>query len=623
MASVNCCELRIENIVDRLYWEVFRLSPTTAHLHIILTHLTEKWMTQERISHRGPYLMTDAERNSSSAAEKGKQSELISTLYGQNNTAPPKRDTMSRRKDLIDLIRRYGDGGSSGVIQDIVSANTRWITDRLSCLSQQEQIRMLDRIREVFLAYLDSIPEAEAQARETCRQLRIRRDGAAGAEGGDNIDAEPLKELLDYVRRQFLAESPETHLRIVCCATGLSWLFLGAALRKAMNSNWDTLRVFLEEPQSPEPALPAVSMGSGQAETTMVSAPKRRTTKDVDVHSELVAKFEELFGPDAAARPEPTPAQKRKADMDNQDALDLLMYQASDTEETKRIWESLKNHSEGEDPEATEEGVPGKYFTMRSPKGIYPIIYQIDRMALPEKHKRIYVAERLDCAIMLLEDGDLSLTFFVSNPAPDGNHLLIFNFFEDQSQVHVNSGFLDYDQVKLSTVPTVLNIVCIQRNGKLPPELEKHFTLDASVHHAPEEKEFAYTFDPEKTFIILDPETTLEIKPELYMENGELRGRVMMTPYKKYFVFQIRSKGHGDSIPLSDYEIGMAYKEGTMKLEKNYRKALHYLKIAASDGSAEAYEELAEFYERGLGCIPNPERAARMREEAQALRSDA
>lgn len=71
MASTNRGELRIDNIVERLYGDVFGI-PNEARNHgeVLLTHLTAKWMTEEETKNpaksarggksRGPYLCSDA-----------------------------------------------------------------------------------------------------------------------------------------------------------------------------------------------------------------------------------------------------------------------------------------------------------------------------------------------------------------------------------------------------------------------------------------------------------------------------------------------------------------------------------------------------------------------------------
>ena len=71
MASTNRGELRIDNIVERLYGDVFGIPDEARnHREVLLTHLTVKWMTEEETKNpaksarggksRGPYLCSDA-----------------------------------------------------------------------------------------------------------------------------------------------------------------------------------------------------------------------------------------------------------------------------------------------------------------------------------------------------------------------------------------------------------------------------------------------------------------------------------------------------------------------------------------------------------------------------------
>lgn len=599
MASIQTNELRIDNIVDRLYGKVFGIEPAAPHSQIIFTHLTEKWMGHEHCALRDPYLMPEDLRRKSSPAEKGKQSELIATLYGQSYTMPPKRDSMSRRRDLIELIISRRENGNSQVIQDMISANVRWITDRIGILSREEQMKKLELMRAVFLDYLEQIPQTEQQIREEC---------SAGS--GDNIDSLVLMELLRYVRHQFYPEFRDIHTRIVANATGLTWLFLAAALRKAMNSSWEKMQQFLVRCPDVETRLPEAPMSAPIAEVQ-----SNCSSKDFDIHQSLLKKFDTLYANPKEPEYRLDLDQEWLKEMDRQDASDLLSFQASRSAEMIDI-----GNKATEQEENGETGIQGKYFSLVTPVGKYPIIYQIDRMALPERRKWIFATERLDCAIELLENHELRFTFFVDHPAPDGNHLIYMNFGEET--VYIHSAFMDYNCIKIG-----LNSAAIRLGSHSATECEilhafnNHAMLNPSVFHLSEDHEYSYSVDPEHPIVILNSSTTEEVKPELYRENGILKGRLFLKSNTEYLCFRIYSNHSASAHTLSDYDLGKAYKNGTMKLNKDYEKAHKYLKLAAAAKDARAFDELAELYDKGLGCIQNPKRAKQLRLDAQVLKS--
>ena len=57
-----------------------------------------------------------------------------------------------------------------------------------------------------------------------------------------------------------------------------------------------------------------------------------------------------------------------------------------------------------------------------------------------------------------------------------------------------------------------------------------------------EYKEFTYTPNLKRPITIIDPETTEEIKPILYMDEktNEVKGKCKLKPYKSYFAFEVR-----------------------------------------------------------------------------------
>ena len=179
----------------------------------------------------------------------------------------------------------------------------------------------------------------------------------------------------------------------------------------------------------------------------------------------------------------------------------------------------------GENNKKMEEDkeLQGKYFSITEAEGTRTVIYQINRTEKEYlKTSPKYTVERL-----LYSDSIIGThkkrTFYVENPAPDGNPLIILSFAKER--IVVNMGFLDYDTVKISKKPKAVKCSTLYNDDQN------------------EYKEFAYTPNMKRPFSIIDPETTEEIKPTLYFdeETNEVRGKCKLQPNKKYFVFEVKS----------------------------------------------------------------------------------
>ena len=159
---------------------------------------------------------------------------------------------------------------------------------------------------------------------------------------------------------------------------------------------------------------------------------------------------------------------------------------------------------------------------MKDRKDMNTVIYQVNKTEKEFlKTSPKYTVERLDYIEELVGDYKRK-TFFVDNPAPEGNPLVILSFAKEK--VLVNMGFLDSDVVKLSKKP-------------MPISFKTLYSEKATEY-----KEFFYTPNMKRPISIIDPETTEEVKPILYFdeEANEVRGKCKLKPYKKYFAFEIR-----------------------------------------------------------------------------------
>ena len=163
----------------------------------------------------------------------------------------------------------------------------------------------------------------------------------------------------------------------------------------------------------------------------------------------------------------------------------------------------------------------GKHFSITDPKGVNTVIYQINKTKeeyLNEYPK--YTLERLDF-IEEIRGESRRKTFFVDEPQPKGNALVILSFGEER--VVINSGMLIDDEVIISKQPSLFKF------NTLYSEEEQEF------------KEFNYTPNMKRDICIIDPETTEELKPRLYFDEKEnkVKGKCKLKPYKSYFAFEV------------------------------------------------------------------------------------
>lgn len=169
-----------------------------------------------------------------------------------------------------------------------------------------------------------------------------------------------------------------------------------------------------------------------------------------------------------------------------------------------------------------EENLQGKYFSITDPQNVNTVIYQVNKTEKEYlKTSPKYTVERLDFLEEFVGEKKKK-TFFIDNPSPEGNPLVILSFGKER--VVVNMGFLDYDTIKISKKPIPMNFKTLYNE------------------ESTEYKEFSYTPNMKRPISIIDPETTEEVKPVLYFdeEANEVKGKCKLKPYKKYFAFEIR-----------------------------------------------------------------------------------
>ena len=166
----------------------------------------------------------------------------------------------------------------------------------------------------------------------------------------------------------------------------------------------------------------------------------------------------------------------------------------------------------------------GKHFSITDPENVNTVIYQINQTEkeyLANYPK--YTLQRLDYTEELR--GNLKRkTFYVDNPSEQEDELLILSFGKEK--VVVNTAILEGNKISITKKPVPLKFKSIYSEEEV------------------EFKEFTYTPNLKRPICIIDPETTEEIRPNLYLDEktNEVKGKCKLKPYKSYFAFEIRDK---------------------------------------------------------------------------------
>lgn len=170
------------------------------------------------------------------------------------------------------------------------------------------------------------------------------------------------------------------------------------------------------------------------------------------------------------------------------------------------------------------ETFQGKHFSITDPRDVSTVIYRVnetEKEYLKESPK--YTIERLPYMEELVGEAKKK-TFFVDEPSPRGEELVILSFGKDK--VVVNTGIMSENKLTISKKP-------------MPVKFDTIYSENESVY-----KEFNYTPNLQRPISIIDPETTEEVKPIVYLdkETNELKGKCKLKPYKSYFAFEIRGE---------------------------------------------------------------------------------
>ena len=170
-----------------------------------------------------------------------------------------------------------------------------------------------------------------------------------------------------------------------------------------------------------------------------------------------------------------------------------------------------------------EEFIQGKHFSITDPQNVNTVIYQINKTPKEElkENSPKYTVERLEFTEELMGEKKKK-TFYVNEPKPEGNELVILSFAKEK--VVVNVGLLEENSVTISKKP-------------IPMKFNNIYNEEETEY-----KDVEYTPNLKRPISIIDPETTEEVKPVLYFDEktNEVKGKCKLKPFKNYIAFEIR-----------------------------------------------------------------------------------
>lgn len=170
------------------------------------------------------------------------------------------------------------------------------------------------------------------------------------------------------------------------------------------------------------------------------------------------------------------------------------------------------------------ENFEGKHFSITDQPSVNTIVYKLDETEKEvAKNAPKFTIQKLDYTEEFVGERKKK-TFYIDEPNPKGNSLIILSFGKEK--VVVNVGLLEDDKVSIIKKPMPISFKTLYE--------EKEF----------EYKEIEYTPNLKRPITIIDPETTEEVKPILYFDEktNEVRGKCKLKPFKNYFAFEIREE---------------------------------------------------------------------------------
>lgn len=281
-----------------------------------------------------------------------------------------------------------------------------------------------------------------------------------------------------------------------------------------------------------------------------------KTRKEVDFDKELEYHFNQLFNQDESAKTE-----KKKNVSEIRNRLYNIIGENTVTSWAKAYKEqnekdTVIQQNIYDDFDPFHISLAPCYFTLQENPGQFTLVYQINRMIHPDTHKVYYRAVYLEDAPEYKNDGTILHTYFAEKRTYDGNHLVIVTLDDKNNLILINNGFLDYDQVKISKKPTI-----IQRQELLSKTSEAISQYYSSM---------------DTPYCIIDQITKKPVSPYLVYneEKGSSETCLDLVSNHRYLAFTVHAK-NGENT-ADNYDIGYGHYKGLYGLERNWLLAAEY-----------------------------------------------
>lgn len=277
--------------------------------------------------------------------------------------------------------------------------------------------------------------------------------------------------------------------------------------------------------------------------------------------------------------------------------------------ETRKAQEPCEDTAETYDPQKY-----GCYFSIVDEPNANTIVYQIherydEKMLVRycEPDRLVRASEQMDdCWIRsyyilpedIDEDGEVSLA------------LLTFKDRGEKIDIFVNTGVFLGKEVRITKDPMLIDSAkksAFSKSemtllGNLSEEQKEYFKSGRGS-----EKYWKETTGP-LNWIVIDLLTLEEAQREVYFdeEKHQIAAQIRLKSTASYFAFVISFKDDGYEVPLTNHEIGSAYRTGSHGFPKDLMKAGEYLE---KDGSADALYQIGLMF-RDEEEIRDPQIAA-------------
>ena len=322
----------------------------------------------------------------------------------------------------------------------------------------------------------------------------------------------------------------------------------------------------------------------------------------ISVDAELDKKFQELFG-EPKVEPDRSPLEKKLEAVKTRNFMESIISRLpakedpdlSDDFDTRISLVPIEYATNTQS--SKYQLIAGKSFTIPNVPGFKTLIFRIYLDVDYQTLTKFYNCEQLHCGQGITNSETI---YFVDDPHTE-EEIVMLHLNAEEGDVYVNMGILEGDRLRISKRPShiVFEKQHLDNTYHLSP-------VGYDLDHINEEELYPekgqpagekwYDADIRKSpIIILDPETALPVKRELYYDESlqEWRARIKLVPYKSYFTFQIKDGDNRTSRPLSSFEIAKYYREGSFGFPKDLFKAVSYFE---EDGSAEALYEVAVLF---------------------------